>query len=124
MVLKSYNRMSSHEPNFVYLSYIAQRLKFTGSVLVWCNFKLYMILQNTLNFLYDFRKLIKKIVERRKFNCCPDNNQESFMNFSQFHGVFDSFLQNFNVLQSFRGFHMYLLTQLSISVAVQNPEEN
>ena len=49
------------------------------------------------------------------------------MRFTQFRGAFHCSLQNFNYFclrnfPSFRGYYMYLLTQLSIFDAVKNPK--
>ena len=60
-----------------------------------------------------------KIFQERKFICCFDFYEVSFMSFAKFREGFDV-LQNF---PNFRGYYMFLLTQFSISYVMQNPKK-
>ena len=83
-----------------------------------------MFLQNTLKFLQDFRKFILNC-SRTEIYLCLDIYWVSFMRFAQFRGiliVLCKILINF-VIPSFWGYCMYLVNQLSILDAVQNPKQ-
>ena len=94
---------------------------------VFLHLKLYMILQNTLNYLHDFRKLIKNC-SRTEIYLWPWYLWSFFYEIYTISRWFSLFFAKFLLLLSakfskFPGYYMYLLTQLSIFNAVQNPKQ-